>query len=348
MYTKLKILIFLAIVLLFPMPSAFSQENAVQSDNNKITIRQAFVQIKSQMGYSIFYDNNGINLDQQIKPFNTNADVNTILDVVLKGTGYTYKISSKNIAIVKAPETTTTAQNKELSKKAVPVQKQAEIIQKNEDHALSETEKEPDYIEEETIASPVIEIQDTEPFEADMATIFKNDIRHYDTDIALKTNILYWATTTPNMGIEFAVSEKVTLELSGGYNSFKFRSKGNSNPKLMHWSVMPEARYWFCNVFEGTFLGVHGIYSRFNVEDIPVINKPEYRSKGYAIGGGLNIGHHWAMGKSWGFEMSAGIGALYLNYDKYECGACGAFKENKDKVYFGPTKCSISFLYFIR
>ena len=37
----------------------------------------------------------------------------------------------------------------------------------------------------------------------------------------VKTNILYWATTTPNIGVEFVVAPRWTLELEGGYNRLK-------------------------------------------------------------------------------------------------------------------------------
>lgn len=164
----------------------------------------------------------------------------------------------------------------------------------------------------------------------------------------LKTNLLYLATTTPNIGLEFSLSDRVSLDLGFGYNGFKFKKDGNSNPKLMHWSAMADARYWFCRVFEGTFMGVHGIYGKFNVENIPIIRKPDFRAKGYAVGGGISVGHHWAIGRRWGFELSAGAGALYLDYDKFDCGECGVSRGHDTKWYFGPTKCTASFIFFIQ
>ena len=32
--------------------------------------------------------------------------------------------------------------------------------------------------------------------------------------VAVKTNALYWATTTPNVGMEFALSDRWTLEVT--------------------------------------------------------------------------------------------------------------------------------------
>lgn len=36
--------------------------------------------------------------------------------------------------------------------------------------------------------------------------------------VAVKSNALYWATATPNLGFEFAMSDRWTFELEGGYN----------------------------------------------------------------------------------------------------------------------------------
>ena len=63
-------------------------------------------------------------------------------------------------------------------------------------------------------------------------------------NVALKTNALYWATTTPNLGIEASVGKKSTLQLFYGLNPWK--QSGGDQSSLRHWLVMPEYRYWFC------------------------------------------------------------------------------------------------------
>lgn len=37
-------------------------------------------------------------------------------------------------------------------------------------------------------------------------------------DIAAKTNLLYGSTTTPNLGLEFGLGQRTTLEFTGAYN----------------------------------------------------------------------------------------------------------------------------------
>ena len=41
-------------------------------------------------------------------------------------------------------------------------------------------------------------------------------------DMAVKTNLLYDATTTFNLGAEFRLAPKWTLDLSANYNPFTF------------------------------------------------------------------------------------------------------------------------------
>ena len=74
-------------------------------------------------------------------------------------------------------------------------------------------------------------------------------------ETAVKTNLLYDATTTMNLGVEFGLSPKWTLDVSGNYNPWTF----SKNKKWKHWLVQPEARYWFCNKMMGSFIGFHAL-----------------------------------------------------------------------------------------
>ena len=39
----------------------------------------------------------------------------------------------------------------------------------------------------------------------------------YLPKFAIKTNALYWATSTPNLGFEVGLAKKITLDVSGNY-----------------------------------------------------------------------------------------------------------------------------------
>lgn len=57
--------------------------------------------------------------------------------------------------------------------------------------------------------------------------------------VAVKTNLLYDATSTINLGTEFGLSPKWTLDVSANYNPWTY----SNNKKWKHWLVQPEARY---------------------------------------------------------------------------------------------------------
>lgn len=157
-------------------------------------------------------------------------------------------------------------------------------------------------------------------------------------EIAVKTNAAYWATTTLNAGLEVGIAPKMTLDLTGTYNPFQFRH----NKKIRHWAVQPEWRYWTCDRFAGHFFGVHGHYGQYNG------GLKKYRYQGWLVGGGVSYGYQWIIGKRWNLETEIGIGYAYLKYDKYLRTKCGKFIEKDHRNYVGPTKLSISFMYFLR
>lgn len=162
--------------------------------------------------------------------------------------------------------------------------------------------------------------------------------------IAVKSNLLYDATTTINLGAEVALTPKLTLDLSGNYNPWEF----SENKKLKHWLVQPELRYWLCNKFNGHFLGVHAHYGEFNMGGIKMLGMEDHRYEGNLIGAGLSYGYQWILNPRWSIEASLGVGYAYLDYKKYNCEKCGDYLGSYKKNYFGPTKVAVSLIYIIK
>lgn len=177
---------------------------------------------------------------------------------------------------------------------------------------------------------------------------------------AVKTNALYLATATPNVGLEVALGERWTFEAEGGYNPWTFDKE--KNMKAKHWLVSPEFRYWFCNSFQGHFIGINGNYTQFNVGALPVpvheafisLNQTQEqdleksRVEGWAVGAGLTYGYAFPIARRWNIEFTAGFGYWYSVYNQYESRKCGLFQETVKKHALGPTSLCISFIYMIR
>ena len=170
--------------------------------------------------------------------------------------------------------------------------------------------------------------------------------------LAVKTNLLYGiGTLTPNLALEIGLGTKTSLALSGGYNPWNLDGSEANNKKLVHWVASPEFRYWFCERFNGHYLGANPFYNQFNISehDIPFVDfKKTNRYQGYAVGFGINYGYHLPLAKRWGVEFSVGGGVAYMGYDVSECTLCAPVLENKTKTWFGPTHASISLVFMIR
>lgn len=167
---------------------------------------------------------------------------------------------------------------------------------------------------------------------------------------ALKTNLLYDATATVNVGAEFSMAPKWTFDLSGNLNAWNVNDR-----KWKHFMVQPEARYWFCDKFQGHFLGIHALGGIYNIGYIPnnikylnwdLSRLTDHRFQGNFIGAGVAYGYACPLAQHLNLEFELGAGYVYTVYDEYECYGCG--KKTADDIchhYFGLTKAAIGLVY---
>ncbi|MDR0537435.1 MAG: DUF3575 domain-containing protein [Tannerellaceae bacterium] len=230
--------------------------------------------------------------------------------------------------------------------------------------------------------------------------------------IAVKTNLLYDLTTTVNLGLEAAVAPKWTIELPVNYNpwdfpqtrfvlvqgskpsdtnfpQFEYENGGSGNDpaqaktskvarKFKHWMIQPEARFWFCEKFNGHFIGFHGLAAGYNIVGINTFgigslygmgdvksqkyiypsnqsgtgtsedSNIDYRYEGIAYGGGISYGYHWILNTHWSIEATLGVGYIYQDYKKYDCPVCGRHMDTQKQGRVAPTKAGVSLIYIIK
>lgn len=87
---------------------------------------------------------------------------------------------------------------------------------------------------------------------------------------AVKTNLLYDATTTPNLGFEVGFTGKSTFSIVYGINPWSFNSDRHGKQFAKHWVVMPEYRWWPCTRFNGHFVGAHLLGGEYNAANIDI------------------------------------------------------------------------------
>jgi hypothetical protein len=162
----------------------------------------------------------------------------------------------------------------------------------------------------------------------------------------IKSNLLYDATGTFNLGVEFRTGPRTSLDVPFSWNPWTF----SDNRKWKHFLFQPEFRYWTRETFRGHFFGLHGHYAYYNVGNLPKPFSPHmqsHRFQGWLAGAGLSYGYRWNFNHRWAMEATLGAGYAYLSYDKYECGNCGDHLGEHAKNYFGPTKVGLSLIYGI-
>lgn len=167
--------------------------------------------------------------------------------------------------------------------------------------------------------------------------------------VAVKTNLLYDATASANLGLEFAMAPRWTFDLSGNYNAWPIKEH-----KWKHWFAQPEFRYWFCDRFAKSFIGFHAIGGQYNIGNIPhgfkffntdLRKLADHRYQGWGVGGGISYGYDWILGKHWNLEAEIGVGYVYLDYGVYNCESCSKKIGKGHHNYYGPTKVALNIVY---
>lgn len=153
--------------------------------------------------------------------------------------------------------------------------------------------------------------------------------------LAIKTNALFWGVAAPNASVEFKLANRFTADLQGVYDPLRFRETRN----VKFWLAQPELRYWFCEAFEGHFVGVHVHGAQFYATG------REYIYDGYLAGAGLTYGYNWILSPRWNLEALVGFGYARLWYKEMPDLPCMKCFERKLCHYIGPTKLAVSFSY---
>ena len=157
--------------------------------------------------------------------------------------------------------------------------------------------------------------------------------------VAVKTNGLYWAALSPNVGLEFRLSRHFTLNVEAAANPFDLSEK----LKTRFLGVTPEVRYWFeARPHNHHFIGAMALGSSYSFKLKDNIHE------GDAYGLGLTYGYSFVLSTRWSLETTIGAGLLKVNEKNYHSGEIVPSGVNRDKFMFAPMKLGVSFVYLIK
>lgn len=155
--------------------------------------------------------------------------------------------------------------------------------------------------------------------------------------VAVKTNLTDWMTASPNLSVEFTLSSRLSVDLSGTATPFKYKP----DFYFRHIRLQPELRYWLVSPLARHYVGVMGFYSTYDVG----YKKRGYFGDSYAIG--LTYGYDWILSRRWNLEVSAGVGAIRYRLARYTPGTAHP-RPNDSGWIVAPTKLSVALVYILK
>lgn len=149
----------------------------------------------------------------------------------------------------------------------------------------------------------------------------------------LRANLLRWATLTPDLGVEWHISDRWSLGVGGSWASWSWSDKDR---RYALWEVAPEVRYYMGAQRRG-YLGAMFKAGAFNYK------LSETGRQGDILGGGLTGGYILPLGKRLALDFSLGLGCLHADYEKYRViDGVRVRQGSETRNWWGPVHAGIS------
>lgn len=166
--------------------------------------------------------------------------------------------------------------------------------------------------------------------------------------VALKTNMLYDAAMIPNLGLEFSLGRRWSMELEGIGAFWAFEKKHNfyrvgaGSIEVRKWLGKPSR-----TPLTGHFLGAYGMLGTYNFKMGGTGNKSDGTLSWSA---GISYGYSMPIARKLNLEFSLGIGYMQGDYKEYYYNPtddCYPWVKTAKRTYFGPTKAEVSLVWLI-
>lgn len=156
--------------------------------------------------------------------------------------------------------------------------------------------------------------------------------------IRLNTNVLPWGITMPNLGVEYTIGEKWSVNLNLMYCPWKLSDKFSVKTV----GILPEGRWWLKSNKKGSFFNIHLNFAWFNVR------VKDYRYQDCErplLGGGIGYGYRFPLSRRWGMEFEIGAGMANMKYDCFYNVSNGALKDTRISTYWGIDRLAVTVTY---
>ena len=157
-----------------------------------------------------------------------------------------------------------------------------------------------------------------------------------DYHLSLRANLLRWATLTPDLGVEWRISQSWGIAVNGSWTSWTWSDKDR---RYALWEVAPEVRYYMGEK-KAWYLGAMFKAGQFNYK------LSETGKQGDLMGGGITAGYQLRLNKVLALDFNLGLGYLNADFEKYEVidgvrVRCG----NETKNWCGPINAGVTLVW---
>ena len=154
--------------------------------------------------------------------------------------------------------------------------------------------------------------------------------------LSLRANLLRWATLTPDLGLEWHISDRWSLGVGGSWTSWSWDDKQR---RYALWEVAPEVRYYMGKERRG-YLGLLFKTGAFNYKF------SETGKQGDLMGGGITAGYQLRLNKALALDFSLGLGYLNADFEKYEViDGVRVRRGNETKDWWGPINAGVTLVW---
>ena len=167
--------------------------------------------------------------------------------------------------------------------------------------------------------------------------------------VALRTNLLYDATLSPNLGVDVRVDSAWTVGLLAGVNAWDIDKA--KNKKWRHALFSLRARKYRDSLFHKGYYEADLIYSHYNVGNTKIpfglySAVKDRRLQGDLIALGGKYGYSWILSRNWRIEAEAGVAIGYAWFREYDCDRCGTYYGKGDRIFLLP-QLGVNVVYII-
>lgn len=154
--------------------------------------------------------------------------------------------------------------------------------------------------------------------------------------LALRANLLRWATLTPNLGVEWRISRNWGVAVDGTWTSWSW---DNSNRRYALWEISPAIHYYIGKQKRG-YAGVMYHIGQFNYK------LSDTGKQGNQQGGGVVGGYKLPIGKCLMLDFNLGLGCTNAKYDTYTLtDGVRVRTGNRIKNYWGINKAGVTLIW---